>query len=188
MSARDSESGSSTYKGGSGRAGGLGNGGIGGGMGGGFRGGGAGYNGGIGSRTGVTTGNTWKGTSAFGRPGGAAMGYGMSPGAARQAAAQSIWSKLTGRAQPGAPTPTPVAAPPPQVTVPPPQPRVIGYLPGWPGTGMWWGNQAPYQNNAGLMAPSRNVQFGPIGGGKFQDRVPQDPSFRGNFTGWGRRG
>lgn len=77
MSARDAESGSSTYKGGSGNAGGLGNGGVGGGMGGGHRGGGAGYNGGIGSRTGMTTGNTWHGNSAYGRAGGAVQAYGM---------------------------------------------------------------------------------------------------------------
>ena len=78
MSARDSESGSSSYKGGSGRAGGLGNGGIGGGMGGGGNygggmGGGAGRMGGIGSRTGLTTGNQMFGGMAFGRPGGNAM-------------------------------------------------------------------------------------------------------------------
>lgn len=77
MSARDSASGSSTYKGGSGGAGGLGNGGVGGGMGGGSRGGGAGYNGGAGSRTGLTTGNTTYGNTAFGRPGGNAVAYGM---------------------------------------------------------------------------------------------------------------
>lgn len=77
MSARDSESGSSTYKGGSGNAGGLGNGGVGGGMGGGHRGGGAGYNGGIGSRTGMTTGKDWYGNTAFGRSGGNVIGYGM---------------------------------------------------------------------------------------------------------------
>ena len=77
MSARDSESGSSTYKGGSGGAGGLGNGGIGGGMSAGSRGGGAGYNAGAGSRTGLTTGTTTYGNTAFGRPGGNAVAYGM---------------------------------------------------------------------------------------------------------------
>lgn len=81
MSARDAESGSSSYKGGSGRAGGLGNGGIGGGMGGGGNygggmGGGAGRNGGIGSRTGLTTGNRMIGGVAYGRPGGPAMNPG----------------------------------------------------------------------------------------------------------------
>jgi hypothetical protein len=81
MSARDAESGSSTYKGGSGSAGGLGNGGIGGGMGGGGNhgggmGGGAGRNGGIGNRTGLTTGNRMYGGMAFGRPGGRAMNPG----------------------------------------------------------------------------------------------------------------
>lgn len=93
MSARDSESGSSTYKGGSGSAGGLGNGGIGGGMGGGGNyggggGGGAGRNAGIGSRTGLTTGTKMVGTpgrdglSATGRPGGMARNpgaWGMRP-------------------------------------------------------------------------------------------------------------
>lgn len=81
MSARDSESGSSTYKGGSGRAGGLGNGGIGGGMGGGGNyggggGGGAGRSGGIGSKTGLTTGKDWYGNTAFGRSGGRVAAYG----------------------------------------------------------------------------------------------------------------
>lgn len=83
MSARDSESGSSTYKGGSGSAGGLGNGGVGGGMGGGGNhrggsggGGGAGRNGGINSRTGLTGGNTTYGNTAFGRSGGRVAAYG----------------------------------------------------------------------------------------------------------------
>lgn len=78
MSARDSESGSSNYKGGSaGRgAGGLGNGGVGGGMGGGGFGGGAGRNGGINSRTGLTGGNTTYGNTAFGRSGGRVSAYG----------------------------------------------------------------------------------------------------------------
>ena len=81
MSARDAESGSSSYKGGSGRAGGLGNGGIGGGMGGGGNygggmGGGAGRNGGIGNQTGLTTGNRMYGGMAYGRPGGMAQNPG----------------------------------------------------------------------------------------------------------------
>lgn len=77
MSARDSESGSSTYKGGSGSsgAGGLGNGGIGGGRGAGGMGGGAGRNGGAGSQTGLSTGKDWYGNTAFGRSGGRATGY-----------------------------------------------------------------------------------------------------------------
>ncbi len=88
MSARDSESGSSTYKGGSRSAGGLGNGGIGGGRGGGGMGGGAGRWGGIGARTGLTTGTKMVGTpgrdglSATGRPGGMAQNpgaWGMRP-------------------------------------------------------------------------------------------------------------
>jgi hypothetical protein len=74
MSARD-DFGSSAGRGPG--AGGLGNGGIGGGMGGGSRGGGAGYNGGAGSRTGLTTGTTTYGNTAFGRPGGNAVAYGM---------------------------------------------------------------------------------------------------------------
>lgn len=88
MSARDAESGSSTYKGGSRSAGGLGNGGIGGGMGGGGNwgggmGGGAGRNGGIGNRTGLTTGNRMYGVAGrngvtfSGRPG----GFAQQPGA-----------------------------------------------------------------------------------------------------------
>lgn len=77
MSARDSASGSSTYKGGSGGAGGLGNGGIGGGAGGGYRGGGSGYNGGAGSRTGLTTGAKMYGNTAYGAPGGVVQAYGM---------------------------------------------------------------------------------------------------------------
>jgi hypothetical protein len=74
MSARD-DFGSSAGRGPG--AGGLGNGGIGGGMGGGSRGGGAGYNAGAGSRTGLTTGTTTYGNTAFGRPGGNAVAYGM---------------------------------------------------------------------------------------------------------------
>ena len=74
MSARD-DFGSSAGRGPG--AGGLGNGGVGGGMGGGSRGGGAGYNAGAGSRTGLTTGTTTYGNTAFGRPGGNAVAYGM---------------------------------------------------------------------------------------------------------------
>lgn len=88
MSARDAESGSSTYKGGSGRAGGLGNGGLGGGMGGGGNygggmGGGAARYGGLGNRTGLTTGNRMvgipgrDGLTFRGRPG----GFAQQPGA-----------------------------------------------------------------------------------------------------------
>ena len=96
-----------------GMGGSLGNGGVGGGMGGGMRGGGAGYNGGIGSLMGVTTGNVMRGTSAYGRPGGMAQGYGMNPAQARQAAMQGIMGRLQGQAQP-------TGAQPPQS--PPPLP------------------------------------------------------------------
>ena len=74
MSARD-DFGSSAGRGPG--AGGLGNGGLGGGMSAGLRGGGAGYNAGAGSRTGLTTGTTTYGNTAFGRPGGNAVAYGM---------------------------------------------------------------------------------------------------------------
>ena len=171
MSARDSESGSSTYKGGSGRAGGLGNGGLGGGMGGGGNygggmGGGAGRMGGIGSRTGLQTGNTMFGGMAFGRPGSAAMNssaWGIRPQAA---IAQGPLSGARPRPAsiPGVnPVPQNVPAiedvPMPTfedpmamyTTLKPPKtPSVQGWLPGWPGTGQWWGNQAPYQNNSSL--------------------------------------
>lgn len=218
MSARDSESGSSSYKGGSGRAGGLGNGGIGGGMGGGGNwgggGGGSGRNGGMGNRTGLSTGKTAYGNTAFGRPGGMAAGYamrdmgslnraGMGPamgsyGGFRglDGSAMFAGSPVQGQSFNGmnagqafgqaqgaynawraaqAPTtqigdasslpsgPRPASAPPPapnpldpMAMYAPnpnlPKPRSIqGWLPGWPGTGQWWGNTAPYQNNMGLM-------------------------------------
>ncbi len=73
MSARDSESGSSTYKGGSGSAGGLGNAGLGGGSGAGGQGGGSG--GGMTRNTGMSTGNKMYGNTAFGNPGRMATGY-----------------------------------------------------------------------------------------------------------------
>lgn len=74
MSARDSASPAGPGNSG---AGGLGNGGLGGGMGGGL--GGGGWGGGMSGNTGLGTGNNIYGTSAWGRPGGMAMGYGMSP-------------------------------------------------------------------------------------------------------------
>lgn len=113
-----------------GMGGSLGNGGVGGGMGGGMRGGGAGYNGGIGSRMGVTTGNVMRGTSAYGRPGGMAQGYGMNPAQARQAAMQGIMGRLQGRAQP-------TGAQPPQTITP----AMSGLHPS-----MWMNNptQRPY--------------------------------------------
>jgi hypothetical protein len=76
MSARDSESGSSNYKGGGGSAGGLGNGGVGGGRGGGSGGGGAGRNGGYSNNTGLKTGKDWYGNTAYGAAGGNVAAYG----------------------------------------------------------------------------------------------------------------
>ena len=113
MSARDSESGSSTYKGGSGRAGGLGNGGIGGGMGGGGNygggmGGGAGRMGGIGSRTGLTTGTQMYGGMAFGRPGGNAMNPGAWGIRERSPITQGPLNRPTRPGLLGNPTPTAV--------------------------------------------------------------------------------
>ena len=113
MSARDSESGSSTYKGGSGRAGGLGNGGIGGGMGGGGNygggmGGGAGRMGGIGSRTGLTTGTQMYGGMAFGRPGGNAMNPGAWGIRPQSAITQGPLNRPTRPGLLGNPTPTAV--------------------------------------------------------------------------------
>ena len=113
MSARDSESGSSTYKGGSGRAGGLGNGGIGGGMGGGGNygggmGGGAGRMGGIGSRTGLTTGTQMYGGMAFGRPGGNAMNPGAWGIRPQPAISQGPLNRPTRPGLLGNPTPTAV--------------------------------------------------------------------------------
>lgn len=125
MSARDSESGSSSYRGGSRSAGGLGNGGIGGGRGGGGNfgggmGGGAGRIGGIGSRTGLTTGTKMVGTpgrdglSATGRPGGKAQNpgaWGMRP--------QSSIARGTLGAPPAAPAvPGLLAEPVPTAAVP----------------------------------------------------------------------
>lgn len=113
MSARDSESGSSTYKGGSGRAGGLGNGGTGGGMGGGGNygggmGGGAGRMGGIGSRTGLTTGTQMYGGMAFGRPGGNAMNPGAWGIRERSPITQGPLNRPTRPGLLGNPTPTAV--------------------------------------------------------------------------------
>lgn len=117
MSARDSASGSSDWHGGGSYSrnsgGGAQNGGIGGGQGGGQWGGGAGYNGGFQSQQGIRTGATMQGTSAYGRPGGMAQGYGMNPAQARQAAMQGIMGRLQGQAQP-------TGAQPPQS--PPPLP------------------------------------------------------------------
>ena len=196
MSARDSESGSSTYKGGSGRAGGLGNGGIGGGMGGGGNygggmGGGAGRNGGIGNRTGLTTGNRMYGGMAFGRPGGLALNPGAWGVHPTPAIAQG---PLAGRTKKGAVTAVPASIPgvnPVPEDIPPPQPSVIGYLPGWPGTGMWWGNQPTYMNNSGLNPPAAPAPAPAPAPSvpKYQDRVPQDPTFPGNtYHGWGTGG
>ena len=112
MSARDdfgSNSGTSRGYGGaspSGRAGGLGNGGVGGGMGGGFAGGGAGRNGGIGSRTGLGTGNLMYGTQFSGRPGGPAMQSGAWGVRATPAIGQG---PLAGRTRKGAVTAVPAA-------------------------------------------------------------------------------
>lgn len=72
MSARDSAGPAGPGNSG---AGGLGNGGLGGGMGGGL--GGGGYGGGMSGNTGLGTGAQMYGNTAFGRPGGMALGYAM---------------------------------------------------------------------------------------------------------------
>lgn len=173
MSARDSESGSSSYKGGSGRAGGLGNGGLGGGMGSGMGGGGAARNGGYGNRTGLQTGNTMFGGMAFGRPGGNAMNPGAWGVVRQSPISQGPLNRPTRPGLLGNPIPASVPGvnPVPEnvmavedvpmptfedpmamyTTLTPPKPQPVkGWLPGWPGTGQWWGNQAPYQNNSSL--------------------------------------
>lgn len=109
--------------------GGMANGGLGGGMGGGNPGGG--YGGRMTQNTGMRTGATMQGTSAYGRPGGMAQGYGMNPAQARQAAMQGIMGKLMqGR-------PQPAGAPPPQA-----MPPAMSGLP----PSMWMNNptQRPY--------------------------------------------
>ena len=151
------------------RAGGIGNGGTGGGMHSGSMGGGAGRNGGAGSRTGLTTNSTWHGNTAWGRPGGSVQGYGMRDrhgniGNRRNPDGSPIIKSAISEAAPapmspvGAPPPVgmppevtpPITGPWPGQAVPPKPERSLGWLPGWPGTGQWWGNQAPYQNNSGL--------------------------------------
>jgi hypothetical protein len=128
-----------------GRPGGFGgsmaNGGVGGGMGGGNPGGG--YGGGMTQNTGLRTGATMQGTSAFGRPGGMAQGYGMNPAQARQAAMQGIM----GRLMQGQPQPT--GAQPPQTITP----AMSGLHPS-----MWMNNptQRPYDpatSPVGMMQP-----------------------------------
>lgn len=175
-----------------GMGGSLGNGGVGGGMGGGMRGGGAGYNGGIGSRMGVTTGATMQGTSAYGRPGGMAQGYGMNPAQARQAAMQGIMGRLQGRAQP-------TGAQPPQTITP----AMSGLHPS-----MWMNNptQRPYDpatspaayNPLASMMPRAptmqdypQFQNSPMPGGpgniKNTSRLPGDHPFASGQN-WGNPG
>lgn len=211
MSARD-DHGSDWHGGGGGNrgngAGGLGNGGVGGGMGGGNRGGGAGHNGGIGNRTGLSTGTTWHGNTAFGQAGGNVQAYGTrrpngqmvdmrNPDgtAIRPAVTQGPLNRpATAAAVPGLLDDIPVPA-----SVP--QPSVIGFLPGWPGTGMWWGNKPHWNNNAAAWPSSAAVNsivtgstgyagyqpgqqlstglpsYDPDGYRKqFYDRVPEDPN------------
>ena len=175
-----------------GMGGSLGNGGVGGGMGGGMRGGGAGYNGGIGSRMGVTTGNVMRGTSAYGRPGGMAQGYGMNPAQARQAAMQGIMGKLMGMPQPTGARP-PQAMPPAMSGLPP---------------SMWMNNptQRPYDpatspaayNPLASMMPRAptmqsypQFQTAPMQGGpgtiKNSSRLPGDHPFASGQN-WGNPG
>lgn len=178
-----------------GRPGGYGNstanGGLGGGMGGGNPGGG--YGGGMTQNTGLRTGATMQGTSAYGRPGGMAQGYGMNPAQARQAAMQGIMGRLQGRAQP-------TGAQPPQTITP----AMSGLHPS-----MWMNNptQRPYNpatspvgmmqphvmpnypqpplsmNTPGAMVSNFPSQQGlPPGQPKIQDRVPSGVG-PGNWAG-----
>ena len=182
------------FNSGMGRPGGAGNssanGGLGGGMGGGNPGGG--YGGGMTQNTGMRTGATMQGTSAYGRPGGMAQGYGMNPAQARQAAMQGIFGMLQGRAQP-------TGAQPPQ-SIPP---AMSGLPPS-----MWMNNptQRPYDpatspaayNPLASMMPRAptmqsypQFQTAPLQGGpgtiKNSSRLPGDHPFASGQN-WGNPG
>lgn len=170
MSARDDFGSNAGRPGGyNGGAGGLGNGGVGGGMGGGFAGGGAGINGGINSRTGMTTGTQWNGTSAFGRPGGPAMGWGMSPAQARANAFQGLLSRLVGpqRPAPGAPPVPGVVTPQVQPSVPPMiEPGIPPFMPTYPEPPLGLNTEQVMVTN---FPPQSKLKPGQP---KYQDRVP----------------
>jgi hypothetical protein len=200
MSARDSASGSSDWHGGGSYSrnsgGGAQNGGIGGGQGGGQWGGGAGYNGGFQSQQGIRTGATMQGTSAYGRPGGMAQGYGMNPAQARQAAMQGIMGRLQGQAQP-------TGAQPPQS--PPPLPtsawlKAYGNINSPIATGYAYDpatSPAAYNPLASMMprAPTMQdypqFQNSPMPGGpgniKNSSRLPGDHPFASGQN-WGNPG
>lgn len=88
---------------------------------------------------------------------------------------------------PSAGTPSPIskpvaAAPPPKPTLRPRVQAAIGWLPHWPGTGQWWGNQprgsypaAPPRPAAGSMV-NMNNQGNSAGYG---------PGYSGTTDGWG---
>lgn len=192
MSARDAESGSSTYKGGSGRAGGLGNGGVGGGMGGGGNygggmGGGAARNGGIGSRTGLTTGNRMIGGIAVGRPGGLAQ----NPGAWGRRSMPGISQGLLNRpAVPGLLGPTPVPAAVPGVT---PIPENAPWTPEVDVN--WWGQTLGPQRYNPSLSPGYEAytsvyKVGPASPNYLsnQDVRKNQPGGTGPYTGnaWNR--
>lgn len=171
--------------------GGMANGGLGGGMGGGNSGGG--YGGRMTQNTGMRTGATMQGTSAYGRPGGMAQGYGMNPAQARQAAMQGILGQLMqGR-------PQPAGAPPPQA-----MPPAMSGLP----PSMWMNNptQRPYDPatspaaynplasimpRAPTMQDYPQFQNSPMPGGpgniKNSSRLPGDHPFASGQN-WGNPG
>lgn len=183
------------FNSGMGRPGGFGgamaNGGLGGGMGGGNPGGG--YGGRMTQNTGMRTGATMQGTSAYGRPGGMAQGYGMNPAQARQAAMQGILGQLMqGR-------PQPAGAPPPQAI----PPAMSGLPPS-----MWMNNptQRPYDPatspaaynplasimpRAPTMQDYPQFQTSPMPGGpgniKNSSRLPGDHPFASGQN-WGNPG
>jgi hypothetical protein len=149
MPARD-DAGSNYGRPGGSQNSGVHNGGVAGGMGGGFGGGGAGRNAGAGSRFGMTTGTKMNGNTYVGRPGG--IGVSLADVVAAAARPKAVSPVAPTSVPP--PTVVPVSAPVPVGAALPPRPASLGWLPGWPGTGQWWGNQGPWNNDANMWPRS----------------------------------
>ncbi len=134
------------------------------------------------SGLGLTTGKTWSGNTAYGKPGGMAMGFARNPTEARAKMAAAAQPKASSK--PSRPAVTPAVAPKKK--------RMMGLnpaaekLPSIPPKALMYPfGEANWQNNFGASPRpgARSKRNGPLGE-RWDDRVPP-PKGSGNGSGGG---
>ena len=119
---------------------------------------------------------------------------GMSAGQAyNAAAAQAAAQAAAARAHPSVPGILSGPLAPIHRTPPTAYPPAIDFLPQWPGTGMWWGNSPPWNNDAstwpGVQRPSDyHIGRQNIANGGYKDWTgdAHPPGFGGQYSAFGK--